>query len=124
MLIFSQFLDKLNITEDFFDGMQMAYQCLDGTMGSLKKQKRINEFNAPGSLLFAFLLSTRAVGVGMNLVTADTVIILDPDYNPQQDLQAIARAHRIGQKKPTLRSPNSGLCRREDCAGGPQENGP
>ncbi|KAJ8107042.1 hypothetical protein OPT61_g9136 [Boeremia exigua] len=102
VLIFSQFLDMLSIIEDFLDGMQMAYQRLDGTMGSLEKQKRIDQFNAPDSPLFAFLLSTRAGGVGINLATADTVIILDPDFNPHQDLQAIARAHRIGQKNKVL----------------------
>jgi len=102
VLIFSQFLDMLSIIEDFLDGMQMAYQRLDGQMGSLEKQKRIDQFNAPDSPLFAFLLSTRAGGVGINLATADTVIILDPDWNPHQDLQAIARAHRIGQKKKVL----------------------
>ncbi|KAL1801572.1 hypothetical protein ACET3X_001914 [Alternaria dauci] len=102
LLIFSQFLDMLNIIEDFLDGMQLPYQRLDGTMGSLEKQKRIDQFNAPDSPLFAFLLSTRAGGVGINLATADTVIILDPDWNPHQDLQAIARAHRIGQKKKVL----------------------
>ncbi|RMZ74558.1 CHD1-transcriptional regulator [Pyrenophora seminiperda CCB06] len=102
VLIFSQFLDMLNIIEDFLDGMQLPYQRLDGTMGSLEKQKRIDQFNAPDSPLFAFILSTRAGGVGINLATADTVIILDPDWNPHQDLQAIARAHRIGQKKKVL----------------------
>ncbi|KAL5118562.1 hypothetical protein ACEQ8H_003577 [Pleosporales sp. CAS-2024a] len=102
VLIFSQFLDMLSIIEDFLDGMEMAYQRLDGQMGSLEKQKRIDQFNAPDSPLFAFLLSTRAGGVGINLATADTVIILDPDWNPHQDLQAIARAHRIGQKNKVL----------------------
>jgi superfamily II DNA or RNA helicase len=102
VLIFSQFLDMLSICEDFLDGMQMAYQRLDGSMGSLEKQKRIDQFNAPDSPLFAFLLSTRAGGVGINLATADTVIILDPDFNPHQDIQAISRAHRIGQKKKVL----------------------
>lgn len=102
VLIFSQFLDMLSIVEDFLDGMQMAYQRLDGTMGSLEKQRRIDQFNAPESPLFAFLLSTRAGGVGINLATADTVIILDPDFNPHQDLQAISRAHRIGQKNKVL----------------------
>ena len=102
VLIFSQFLDMLDICEDFLDGMQMAYQRLDGTMGSLEKQKRIDQFNAPESPLFAFLLSTRAGGVGINLATADTVIILDADFNPHQDIQAISRAHRIGQKKKVL----------------------
>ncbi|KAL8893024.1 MAG: hypothetical protein Q9215_000029 [Flavoplaca cf. flavocitrina] len=102
VLIFSQFLDMLDMVEDFLDGLGLFYQRLDGTMGSLEKQKRIDEFNAPDSRLFAFLLSTRAGGVGINLATADTVIILDPDFNPHQDIQALSRAHRIGQKKKVL----------------------
>lgn len=102
VLIFSQFLDMLDIVEDFLDGLGLFYQRLDGSMSSLQKQKRIDEFNAPDSTLFAFLLSTRAGGVGINLATADTVIILDPDFNPHQDIQALSRAHRIGQKKKVL----------------------
>lgn len=102
VLIFSQFLDMLDMVEDFLDGMELRYQRLDGSISSLQKQKRIDEFNAEGSPLFAFLLSTRAGGVGINLATADTVIILDPDFNPHQDIQALARAHRIGQKKKVL----------------------
>ena len=51
---------------------------------------------------FCFLLSTRAGGLGVNLATADTVVIFDSDWNPQNDLQAQARAHRIGQKKQVL----------------------
>jgi superfamily II DNA or RNA helicase len=102
VLIFSQFLDMLNMVEDFLDGMSLQYQRLDGSISSLQKQKRIDEFNEPGSPLFAFLLSTRAGGVGINLATADTVIILDPDFNPHQDIQALSRAHRIGQTKKVL----------------------
>jgi superfamily II DNA or RNA helicase len=102
VLIFSQFLDMLDMVEDFMDGMQLRYQRLDGTVSSLNKQKRIDEFNAPDSSLFAFLLSTRAGGVGINLASADTVIILDPDFNPHQDIQALSRAHRIGQRKKVL----------------------
>ncbi|KAL9603975.1 MAG: hypothetical protein Q9179_002003 [Wetmoreana sp. 5 TL-2023] len=102
VLIFSQFLNMLDMVEDFLDGLGLFYQRLDGSMGSLEKQKRIDEFNAPNSRLFAFLLSTRAGGVGINLASADTVIILDPDFNPHQDIQALSRAHRIGQKKKVL----------------------
>ncbi|KAI4145892.1 MAG: hypothetical protein LQ341_002239 [Variospora aurantia] len=102
VLIFSQFLNMLDIIEDFLDGLGLFHQRLDGSMGSLEKQKRIDEFNAPDSRLFAFLLSTRAGGVGINLATADTVIILDPDFNPHQDIQALSRAHRIGQKRKVL----------------------
>lgn len=102
ILIFSQFLDMLDIVEDFLDGMQLRYQRLDGSINALQKQKRIDEFNAPESPLFAFILSTRAGGVGINLASADTVIILDPDFNPHQDIQALSRAHRIGQSKKVL----------------------
>ena len=102
VLIFSQFLDMLDIIEDFLDGLGLLHQRLDGSVSSLVKQRRIDEFNAPDSNLFAFLLSTRAGGVGINLATADTVLILDPDFNPHQDIQALSRAHRIGQKKKVL----------------------
>ncbi|KAI9698352.1 MAG: hypothetical protein M1820_007514 [Bogoriella megaspora] len=102
VLIFSQFLNMLDLIEDFLDGLELQYHRLDGTVSSLQKQKRIDEFNAPDSPFFAFLLSTRAGGVGINLATADTVIILDPDFNPHQDIQALSRAHRIGQKKKVL----------------------
>lgn len=102
VLIFSQFLDNLDIVEDFLDGIGLQHHRLDGSINSLEKQKRIDEFNAPNSSFFAFLLSTRAGGVGINLATADTVIIMDPDFNPHQDIQALSRAHRIGQKKKVL----------------------
>lgn len=76
VLIFSQFLKQLDIVEDFLDGISLSFQRLDGRIGSLEKQKRIDAFNAPDSPLFAFLLSTRSGGVGINLATADTVIIM------------------------------------------------
>lgn len=102
VLIFSQFLNQLDIVEDFLTGMGLGFRRLDGSMSSLEKQRRIDAYNAPGSDLFAFLLSTRAGGVGINLATADTVIIMDPDFNPHQDMQALSRAHRIGQSHPVL----------------------
>ncbi len=82
VLIFSQFLKQLDIVEDFLDGLGLSFQRLDGNVGSLEKQKRIDAFNAPDSPLFAFLLSTRAGGVGINLATADTVIIMVWSYYP------------------------------------------
>ncbi|KAI8171783.1 Chromatin remodeling factor mit1 [Colletotrichum sp. SAR 10_65] len=102
VLIFSQFLDQLDIVEDFLNGLGFLHRRLDGKINSHEKQKHIDAFNAPDSEVFAFLLSTRAGGVGINLATADTVIILDPDFNPHQDIQAISRAHRIGQKHKVL----------------------
>lgn len=102
VLLFSQFLDQLTILEDFLAGMNMRFERLDGSLSSMEKQKKIDAFNAPGSDIFCMLLSTRAGGVGINLATADTVIILDPDWNPHQDIQALSRAHRIGQQKKVL----------------------
>jgi len=102
VLIFSQFLGMLDVVEDFLDGLGMKHTRLDGSVSSMERQKRIDAYNAADSELFAFLLSTRAGGVGINLATADTVIILDPDFNPHQDLQALSRAHRIGQKRKVL----------------------
>ncbi|OJJ49241.1 hypothetical protein ASPZODRAFT_129654 [Penicilliopsis zonata CBS 506.65] len=102
VLIFSQFLDNLDIVEDFLDGLGLMHRRLDGRMNSLEKQKQIDAYNAEGSPYFAFLLSTRSGGVGINLATADTVIIMDPDFNPHQDMQALSRAHRIGQKNKVL----------------------
>lgn len=102
VLMFSQFLGMLDVMEDFLNGLGMSYQRLDGNTDTQEKQRRIDAYNAPGSKDFAFLLSTRAGGVGINLATADTVIILDPDFNPHQDIQALSRAHRIGQKNKVL----------------------
>jgi hypothetical protein len=102
VLIFSQFLDNLDIVEDFLDSLGLLHRRLDGRMTSLEKQKRIDEYNADNSPYFAFLLSTRSGGMGINLATADTVIIMDPDFNPHQDMQALSRAHRIGQKNKVL----------------------
>ncbi|KAI0595367.1 PHD/FYVE-zinc-finger like domain-containing protein [Biscogniauxia sp. FL1348] len=102
VLIFSQFLHSLTIIEDFLTGLGLLHERIDGNLSALEKQKRIDAFNAPDSPLFAMLLSTRAGGVGINLATADTVIIYDPDFNPHQDIQALSRAHRIGQKNKVL----------------------
>ena len=74
------------------------YQRLDGSVNSDKRKQAIAQFNDPTSNDFCFLLSTKAGGLGINLQTANRVIIYDSDFNPQNDLQAIARAHRIGQK--------------------------
>ncbi|KAI1462824.1 PHD/FYVE-zinc-finger like domain-containing protein [Annulohypoxylon moriforme] len=102
VLIFSQFLRCLDILEDFLNELGLQYGRIDGNLSALKKQRQIDAFNAPDSPMFAMLLSTRAGGVGINLATADTVIIYDPDWNPHQDIQAISRAHRIGQKEKVL----------------------
>lgn len=100
VLIFSQMVKMLDILGDYMDARGHAYQRLDGTIAAGARRIAIDHFNAPGSSDFCFLLSTRAGGLGINLMTADTVIIFDSDWNPQADLQAMARAHRIGQMKP------------------------
>ncbi|KAL6243123.1 ATP-dependent DNA helicase Hrp3 [Rhinocladiella similis] len=100
VLIFSQMVRMLDILGDYMDYRGHAYQRLDGTIAAAPRRIAIDHFNAPESTDFCFLLSTRAGGLGINLMTADTVIIFDSDWNPQADLQAMARAHRIGQVKP------------------------
>jgi chromodomain-helicase-DNA-binding protein 1 len=100
VLIFSQMVKMLNILGEYMEYRGYAYQRLDGTIAAAPRRVAIDHFNAPESTDFCFLLSTRAGGLGINLMTADTVIIFDSDWNPQADLQAMARAHRIGQTKP------------------------
>ncbi|KAK4250820.1 CDH1-like protein [Corynascus novoguineensis] len=100
VLIFSQMVKMLDILGDYLRVRGYQFQRLDGTIPSGPRRMAINHFNADDSDDFCFLLSTRAGGLGINLMTADTVIIYDSDWNPQADLQAMARAHRIGQKKP------------------------
>ncbi|KAJ3843907.1 SHREC complex subunit Mit1 [Lentinula raphanica] len=102
VLIFSQFVIALNVIEDFLVGEGLKFLRLDGNTKGADRQKGMDDFNRPNSDVFIYLLTTRAGGVGINLYTADTVIIFDPDFNPHQDLQAIARAHRFGQKKTCL----------------------
>ncbi|GMM28197.1 chromatin-remodeling ATPase [Martiniozyma asiatica (nom. inval.)] len=98
VLIFSQMVRMLDIIGDYLQLKGLNFQRLDGTISSHKRRVAIDHFNAEDSKDFVFLLSTRAGGLGINLMTADTVIIFDSDWNPQADLQAMARAHRIGQK--------------------------
>ncbi|XP_037034435.1 chromatin-remodeling complex ATPase chain Iswi-like [Bradysia coprophila] len=98
-LIFSQMTRMLDILEDYCDWRKYEYCRLDGQTAHSDRDAQIQEYNAPDSKKFIFMLSTRAGGLGINLATADVVIIYDSDWNPQIDLQAMDRAHRIGQKK-------------------------
>eukprot|EP00871_Galdieria_phlegrea_P000345 jgi/Galph1/1310/GphlegSOOS_G5961.1 len=99
VLIFSQMVRMLDILQDYCKMRGFTFQRLDGSMPNHLRQRAVDHFNAPDSQDFVFLLSTRAGGLGINLATADTVIIFDSDWNPQNDLQAESRAHRIGQTK-------------------------
>jgi len=106
ILIFSQFKIMLDILEDYLNARQHKYERIDGNITGIKRQMAIDRFQDTSSSKsksseppFVMLLSTRAGGVGINLTAADTVIIYDSDWNPQNDLQAQARCHRIGQTK-------------------------
>ncbi|KAG0414864.1 hypothetical protein HPB47_007982, partial [Ixodes persulcatus] len=97
VLIFSQMTKMLDIMEDFLEAEGYKYERIDGGITGSQRQEAIDRFNAPNAPQFCFLLSTRAGGLGINLATADTVIIYDSDWNPHNDIQAFSRAHRIGQ---------------------------
>merc|ERR1719282_537044 len=99
VLIFSQMVRMLDVLAEYLEIKRYSFQRLDGGIKGEIRKNAIDHFNAPDSQDFIFLLSTRAGGLGINLATADTVIIFDSDWNPQNDLQAQARAHRIGQKE-------------------------
>lgn len=100
VLIFSQMTRMLDILEDYMHYRGFQYCRIDGNTSGEDRENMIDNFNAPNSEKFVFLLSTRAGGLGINLATADIVVLYDSDWNPQMDLQAMDRAHRIGQKKP------------------------
>lgn len=102
ILIFSQFKTQLDILRDWATQLRNWHCCrIDGAISQPDRHAQIKAFNtSPAHKIF--LLSTRAGGQGINLVAADTVILFDSDWNPQQDLQAQDRAHRIGQTKPVI----------------------
>ncbi|KAK4447910.1 ISWI chromatin-remodeling complex ATPase ISW2 [Podospora aff. communis PSN243] len=99
VLIFSQMSRLLDILEDYCVFRQYKYCRIDGGTAHEDRIAAIDEYNKPGSEKFVFLLTTRAGGLGINLTSADIVILYDSDWNPQADLQAMDRAHRIGQTK-------------------------
>ncbi|KAG0228793.1 hypothetical protein BGW42_001990 [Actinomortierella wolfii] len=99
VLLFSQMSRVLDILEDYCLFRGYEYCRIDGQTNHEDRIAAIDEYNKPDSSKFIFLLTTRAGGLGINLVTADIVILYDSDWNPQVDLQAMDRAHRIGQKK-------------------------
>jgi chromodomain-helicase-DNA-binding protein 7 len=99
VLIFSQMIRVLDIIEDYLIQNRFTYERIDGRIRGDLRQEAIERYSKPDSDRFVFLLCTRAGGLGINLTAADTVIIYDSDWNPQNDLQAQARCHRIGQRK-------------------------
>ncbi|KAL1856708.1 putative ATPase [Paecilomyces lecythidis] len=102
ILIFSQFKTQLDLLQDWATQLRSWKCCrIDGAVSQVDRQAQIKAFNTDRNYKI-FLLSTRAGGQGINLTAADTVILFDSDWNPQQDLQAQDRAHRIGQTKPVI----------------------
>ena len=99
VLLFSQMSRMLDIFEDYCEFRNHSYCRIDGQTPHEERVEAIEEYNRPGSDKFLFLLTTRAGGLGINLTSADIVILYDSDWNPQVDLQAQDRAHRIGQTK-------------------------
>ena len=102
VLIFSQMSRVLDILEDYCVFREHKYCRIDGSTAHEDRIASIDEYNKPGSEKFVFLLTTRAGGLGINLTSADIVILFDSDWNPQADLQAMDRAHRIGQTKQVI----------------------
>jgi len=101
-LIFSQMKQVLDVIENYIKWRGYKYERLDGTTKSVDRVEAIRRFCNPEKERLIFLLTTRAGGTGLNLTAADTVIIFDSDWNPQQDIQAQARCHRIGQDRPVM----------------------
>lgn len=106
VLVFSQFVTMLDVIEDWAHECKGWALCrIDGSTGPLERRAEMDRFQKGGDAPDAprlFLLSTRAGGLGINLTAADTVVFYDQDWNPQMDLQAQDRAHRIGQTRPVL----------------------
>lgn len=101
VLVFSQFQKMLDVLEIVLSKKDIPFNRLDGSTSQDEREEAMNEFKEKGEdSSKVFLLSTRAGGLGLNLVSADTVILFDSDWNPQMDIQAIDRLHRIGQTKP------------------------
>ncbi|TMW55068.1 hypothetical protein Poli38472_013830 [Pythium oligandrum] len=99
VLLFSQSTQFLDILQDYLTYEGFAYERVDGSIRGKERWQAIERFRSSPDT-FVFLMSTRAGGVGLNLQRADTVIMVDSDFNPQADLQAVARAYRLGQTKP------------------------
>ncbi|QLQ80543.1 hypothetical protein HG537_0D05440 [Torulaspora globosa] len=102
VLVFSQFVKMLDLIEDWCELNSLKTLRIDGSVDSETRNAQISQFNDPKDKTNIFLLSTRAAGLGINLAVADTVVLFDSDWNPQVDLQAMDRCHRIGQQKPVI----------------------
>ncbi|KAH8119362.1 P-loop containing nucleoside triphosphate hydrolase protein [Phellopilus nigrolimitatus] len=102
-VLVSHYTSTLNVIEAFCKNKKYTYLRLDGQTPVTKRQEYVDSFNkAPQSSIFIFLLSAKAGGVGLNLIGASRLMLIDSDWNPSHDLQAMARIHRDGQKRPVF----------------------
>ncbi|KAF8684112.1 SNF2 family N-terminal domain [Rhizoctonia solani] len=102
-ILVSHYTSTLNIVEAYCRSVYYTYSRLDGSTAVTKRQQLVDEFNqAKQSKKFLFLLSAKAGGVGLNLIGASRLILIDSDWNPSHDLQSMARIHRDGQKRPVF----------------------
>ncbi|OWF55874.1 Helicase ARIP4 [Mizuhopecten yessoensis] len=115
ILVFSQSLFTLNLIEEFLSKHKVprpdadcnwvknkSYYRLDGSTGATERERMINAFNKPDSQAWLFLLSTRAGSLGVNLVGANRVVVMDASWNPCHDCQAVCRVYRFGQTRPSF----------------------
>ena len=98
ILVFSQFVMVMNVLEAVMETLKMSFFRLDGSTKIEERQDMIDQFYDDESIT-VFLLSTKAGGAGINLACANKVVIFDSSFNPQDDIQAENRAHRVGQKR-------------------------
>lgn len=99
LVIVSNFTQTLDIIAALCKKKNIAYFQLDGSTPIKKRQELVDDFNVPMSQEIVFLLSSKAGGVGLNLIGANRLILFDPDWNPANDAQAMGRVWRDGQKK-------------------------
>eukprot|EP00357_Protocruzia_adherens_P021885 CAMPEP_0115046674 /NCGR_PEP_ID=MMETSP0216-20121206/48875_1 /TAXON_ID=223996 /ORGANISM="Protocruzia adherens, Strain Boccale" /LENGTH=1611 /DNA_ID=CAMNT_0002429771 /DNA_START=24 /DNA_END=4859 /DNA_ORIENTATION=- len=102
LIVFSQFVIMLNILEQYLTMRGYKHLRLDGSTPHSERQIIIDKYNRENSDYFVIIMSTKAGGLGINLATADTVVLFDSDFNPHNDLQALNRAHRIGQTRKVM----------------------
>lgn len=99
VVLVSNYTQTLDLLEKLFRARRYLYMRLDGTMSIKKRAKVVERFNDPTNPEFIFMLSSKAGGCGLNLIGANRLVMFDPDWNPANDEQAMARVWRDGQKK-------------------------
>ncbi|PWY88721.1 hypothetical protein BO94DRAFT_574744 [Aspergillus sclerotioniger CBS 115572] len=99
IVLVSNYTSTLNLLATLLTSLSLPFLRLDGSTPAQKRQSLVEDFNRlPPNLCFAFLLSAKAGGTGLNLIGASRLVLFDVDWNPATDIQAMARIHRDGQK--------------------------